>query len=52
MRIAENEKKAIVDSVLMSGPSAKIYLFGSRADDHKLGGDVVRDRINRAEKKN
>ena len=40
MRIAESEKKIIVDSILESDPSAKIYLFGSRADDHKLGGDI------------
>jgi len=40
MRIAETEKKVIIDSILASDPLAKIYLFGSRADDHKLGGDI------------
>ena len=40
MRISQNEKKVIVDSILTSDPLAKIYLFGSRADDMKKGGDI------------
>lgn len=40
MRIAETEKKVIVDSILKSDPSAKIYLFGSRVDDKMRGGDI------------
>ena len=40
MRISQNDKKVIVDSILTSDPLAKIYLFGSRADDMKKGGDI------------
>jgi len=40
LRISQNEKKVIVDSILTSDPLAKIYLFGSRADDMKKGGDI------------
>ena len=40
MRISQNDKKVIVDSILTSDPLAKIYLFGSRTDDMKKGGDI------------
>ena len=40
LRISQNDKKVIVDSILTSDPLAKIYLFGSRADDMKKGGDI------------
>ena len=54
MRIADTEKKTIVESILASDPLAKIYLFGSRADNHMLGGDIdiliLSEKIDLAEK--
>ncbi|MCL1947680.1 MAG: nucleotidyltransferase domain-containing protein [Chitinivibrionia bacterium] len=40
MRISVNEKNAIVKSVKKVDEAAKIWLFGSRADDTKKGGDI------------
>jgi len=40
MRITEQEKRAIIDAVKSADPNAKIWLFGSRADDGKKGGDI------------
>jgi len=40
MRITEHEKKVIIDAVKNSDPNAKVWLFGSRADDSKKGGDI------------
>ncbi|SLM30621.1 DNA polymerase beta domain protein region [Desulfamplus magnetovallimortis] len=40
MRLNSTEKKAIKDSILKVDPCAKIYLFGSRVDDNKKGGDI------------
>jgi len=40
MRITENEKKVIIDAVANVDPNAKVWLFGSRADDSKKGGDI------------
>jgi len=40
MRITENEKKVIIDAVANVDPNAKVWLFGSRADDNKKGGDI------------
>ncbi|MDR2923925.1 MAG: nucleotidyltransferase domain-containing protein [Treponema sp.] len=40
MRITEREKTAIVEAVANIDPNAKIWLFGSRADDNKKGGDI------------
>lgn len=40
MRLSEKEKSAIVQAVNGIDPNAKIYLFGSRADDTKRGGDI------------
>jgi len=40
MRITEYEKNAIVDAVKETDPDAKVWLFGSRTDDAKKGGDI------------
>ena len=40
MRITEHEKKAIIDAVQSADPNAKVWLFGSRVDDNKKGGDI------------
>jgi len=40
MRITEHERSAIVDAVKNVDPDAEIWLFGSRADDGKKGGDI------------
>jgi hypothetical protein len=35
MRITENEKSAIVEAVKNADANARVWLFGSRADDSK-----------------
>ena len=40
MRITEHEKIAIIEAVKTIDGDAKIWLFGSRADDSKKGGDI------------
>jgi uncharacterized protein len=40
MRLKDFEVVAIKDTVYEFDPEAKIYLFGSRADDMKRGGDI------------
>jgi len=40
MRITEHEKDTIIEAVKNIDPDAKIWLFGSRTDDHKKGGDI------------
>ena len=40
MRITEEEREAIVRTVAAFDPKASIYLFGSRNDDRKRGGDI------------
>ena len=40
MRITEHEKNAIVDAVKSADPDARVWLFGSRTDDSKKGGDI------------
>ena len=34
------EQRAIVEAVLTRDPDARIWLFGSRADDDARGGDI------------
>jgi len=40
MRLTSSEVIAIRRAVLASDPSAIIYLFGSRANDQRRGGDI------------
>jgi len=40
MRITEHEKSVIIEAVKSVDPNADIYLFGSRVDDSKKGGDI------------
>jgi len=40
MRITEQEKNVIIDTVKSSDPNAKVWLFGSYVDDSKKGGDI------------
>ncbi len=40
MRLSETEQQIIKDAVLSIDPQARIYLFGSRANDNKRGGDI------------
>jgi predicted nucleotidyltransferase len=40
MRLTDREREVIVDSIKHVDQDADIYLFGSRVDDHKRGGDI------------
>ena len=40
MRLSRMERDVIVNAVKRMDPSAGIYLFGSRTDDEKSGGDI------------
>ncbi len=40
MRIKEDERKILKESVQERDPNAKVYLFGSRTDDDAKGGDI------------
>ena len=49
MRLLNEEREAIREAVTMYDSDAEVYLFGSRVDDTKKGGDidilVVSDKI-------
>lgn len=40
MRLKEFEVRAIKDAVYSLDKTANVYLFGSRTDDNKRGGDI------------
>lgn len=40
MRINKNEIRIIKSSILSKDKNAKVFLFGSRTDDSKKGGDI------------
>ena len=40
MRITEHEKNVIIEAVQNIDPVAQLWLFGSRTDDNKKGGDI------------
>ncbi len=54
MRLSEFERNTIVHVVRSFDPSARVYLFGSRADDRQKGGDIdiliISDKIHLKEK--
>jgi len=40
MRITEHQKNTIIEAVKNTDPAAQVWLFGSRTDDAKKGGDI------------
>ena len=40
MRISAFEREAIVNAITAYDPEARVWLFGSRMDDSKKGGDI------------
>ena len=40
MRITEQERDIIIETVQTVAPNASVYLYGSRTDDRKRGGDI------------
>jgi predicted nucleotidyltransferase len=54
MRITQDEKKVLIQAVQNLDRNAKIWLFGSRVDDTKKGGDIdiaiLSDKIGRLDR--
>jgi predicted nucleotidyltransferase len=54
MRLSVREKDAILVSVRRFDEAAQVFLFGSRAEDSKKGGDIdlliVSERISRTDR--
>ena len=40
MRITEHEMNVIIEAVKNADQEARVWLFGSRVDDSKKGGDI------------
>ena len=40
MRLKQDEKNVIIQAIKLVDPDADIYLFGSRTDNQKKGGDI------------
>ena len=53
MRLKVEEREVIKNAVHLFDADAKIFLFGSRADDNKKGGDIdlliISSKLNRRE---
>lgn len=43
MRLTKQEVQIIKSAILQVDPEARIFLFGSRVDDQKKGGDIDLD---------
>ena len=55
MRLTQQERKVICDSINRVDPGARILLFGSRVDDQARGGDIdilcLSSEINRQQRR-
>ena len=55
MRITKFEQKSIIETISFFDPQVEIYLYGSRCDNNKSGGDIdiaiVSDKISKSEKR-
>ncbi|MEX8499756.1 nucleotidyltransferase domain-containing protein [Leptothrix ochracea] len=40
MRLTEHERHTLISTIRAADPDATLWLFGSRVDDHALGGDI------------
>lgn len=40
MRLSDFERESIVETIITYDPDAEVYLYGSRCDDKKRGGDI------------
>jgi len=40
MRLTQHEKQTLLQAIKQVDSKAKVYLFGSRVDDAKKGGDI------------
>ena len=40
MRLSDDEKRSILESVRQKDPDAQVILYGSRLDDSMKGGDI------------
>jgi len=40
MRLSEREKAVIRETIYQEDPTAEVFLFGSRVDDTRRGGDI------------
>ncbi|MBF0363102.1 MAG: nucleotidyltransferase domain-containing protein [Oligoflexia bacterium] len=40
MRLSNKEQQSIVSCITLLDPHSKVYLYGSRVDDNKRGGDI------------
>ena len=55
MRLSDQEHQAIKETIAALDPHARVYLFGSRADSKKRGGDIdlliLSDSINEKDRR-
>jgi len=55
MRLSVFETNSIINTILTYDPESEVYLYGSRCDDTKRGGDIdiaiVSDKITKLDKR-